>query len=208
MKSEANCLSGKNKVESEKKKPVRLPYGTIGRILLGTVAVAGVLTVGLAAPGIFQAVKALEKQYKKDYRRYRVPAYARKVVQSLVNKKLVTIFQGREGMAMRLTEKGERELLRYQLREKPLESHRWDKKWRLVIFDIAEKRRYARDRVRQDMQSFGFVKLQDSVWAYPYECEQVVTLLKAQYKIGKELVYIVAGEIEGDESLKKKFQLS
>lgn len=208
MKKAESCFLEKNKANNEKKKPTRLPYGAIGRILLGTVAVSGVLAVGLAAPGIFQAVNALEKQYKKDYRRYRVPIYVRKVVQSLVNKKFITIFEGRDGMVMRLTEKGQRELLRYQLREKSLESRRWDKKWRLVIFDIAEKRRYARDRVRQDMQSFGFVKLQDSVWAYPYECEQVVTLLKAQYKIGKELVYIVAGEIEGDESLKKKFQLS
>lgn len=189
------------------KKAVRLPYGTIGRALLGTVAVAGVLAVGLAAPGIFQAVKILEKQYKKNYRRYRVPAYARKVVQNLVDKKLIRVFERRGEIMMRLTEKGERELLRYQLREKSLKKWHWDKKWRLIIFDIAEKKRLKRDYVRKNMQSFGFVKLQDSVWVYPYECEQVIDLLKAEYRLGKELLYVVAGEIENDEWLKKKFDL-
>ncbi len=57
------------------------------------------------------------------------------------------------------------------------------------------------------MRSFGFVKLQESVWVYPYECERVIALLKAQYKMGKELVYIVAGEIENNDWLKKEFGL-
>lgn len=183
----------------------RLPYGAVGRILLGTVAVAGVLAVGLAAPSIFQVVKAIEKQYRRDYRRFRVPTYAREVVKTLVSQRLIVIILQHGEPVMRLTEKGRRELLRYQLKEKALEKRHWDGKWRLLIFDIAEKKRYARDRVRNDMQSFGFVKLQESVWVYPYECEQVVTLLKAQYKIGKELLYIVAGDIEGDDWLRREF---
>ena len=192
---------------ARKRSVAKLPYGTIGRALLGTVAVAGVLAVGLAAPGIFQVVKMLEKQYRKDYQRYRVPSYARKVVQGLVDKKLIRVFERRGEMMMSLTEKGERELMRYKLREKSLKKWHWDKKWRLIIFDIAEKKRLKRDYVRKNMQSFGFVKLQDSVWVYPYECEQVVNLLKAEYRLGKELLYVVAGEIENDEWLRKKFSL-
>lgn len=192
---------------ARKRNVAKLPYGTIGRALLGTVAVAGALAVGLAAPGIFQAVKILEKQYRKDYQRYRVPSYARKVVQGLVDKKLIRVFERDGEMMMRLTEKGERELMRYKLREKSVKKWHWDKKWRLIIFDIAEKKRQKRDNVRKSMQSFGFVKLQDSVWVYPYECEQVIDLLKAEYQLGKELLYVVAGEIENDEWLKKKFDL-
>jgi DNA-binding transcriptional regulator PaaX len=106
-----------------------------------------------------------------------------------------------------LTDKGQQELLKYQLREKRIKSGRWDKKWRIVIFDIAEKRRSARDRIRIDMKVFGFEKLQDSVWVYPYECEEVISLLKTRYKAGKELVYIVASDIENDMRLRKTFQL-
>ena len=120
---------------------------------------------------------------------------------------MICIFERNGETVIRLTEKGAQELLRYQMREKNLEKRSWDRKWRVIIFDIEEKRRYARDRIRQEMQSFGFVKMQESVWVYPHECEQIVALLKAKYKIGKELVYITAGDIENDEWLRKEFRL-
>lgn len=195
------------KREVPKKESKRLPYGLVGKIILGTIAMAGFLAISLAAPNVFQAVKIFEKRNRKSYHLYRSSAYVRRAVDRLAKRRLIVIFQKEGQIVMRLTEKGRRELLSYQLKEKALKKWHWDGKWRLMIFDIAEKRRWARDRVRSDMQSFGFVKLQDSVWVYPYECEEAVTLLKAQYKIGKELLYIVAGEIEEDGWLKKKFSL-
>lgn len=190
-----------------KKEKLRLPYGLIGRVILGAVGAAGILGIALAAPNIFQAVHALKKQYRWLHRRYHSLAYTRKAVQRLVDKKMLVVFQKDGETVIRLTDKGRRELLRYQLQEKSLEKWHWDKKWRLLIFDIEEKKRWVRDRIRQDMQTFGFVKLQESVWAYPYECEQIVTLLKADCKLNKELLYIVAGEIENDEWMRKEFGL-
>ena len=107
-----------------------------------------------------------------------------------------------------ITEKGRRELLRYQFKERRLEKRHWDKNWRIVIFDIEEDKHGIRDGIREEMRSFGFEKLQASVWVYPYECEAVVALLKTEYGLGKELVYIVAGDIENDEWLRKKFHLN
>jgi len=191
----------------KEKKAFRLPYGLIGKALLGTVAVAGVLVVAGAAPNIFQVVKLFEKKHGRKYQRYQSATLVRKEITKLVRKKLIVVFEKKGELVMRLTEKGRQELLRYQLKEKRLEKRSWDKKWRLIIFDIEETKRARRDGLRQQMHSFGFAKLQDSVWVYPYECEEVISLLKAQYHIGKELLYIVAGEIEGDEQLKKKFSL-
>lgn len=200
------------KRESKNKRKIkecvpRLPYGTIGKVILGAAAVSGFMLVAAAAPNVFQAFGKLEKIYRRNYRQYRSPKIVRQEIEKLATKKLILIFEKNGEQAIRLTDKGRRELLRYQLKEKRLEQKTWDKKWRLVIFDIEEKRRYARDRVRQEMQSFGFEKLQDSVWVYPHECEQAIALLKAQYKIGKELVYIVARDIENDGWLRKKFDL-
>jgi len=58
------------------------------------------------------------------------------------------------------------------------------------------------------LQNVGCVRLQNSVWVYPYDCEEVVELLKANYKIGEELLYIIAEKIEGDQWLKKYFKLN
>ncbi len=77
----------------------------------------------------------------------------------------------------------------------------------MIIFDIEERRRGVRDRIRQELWSFDLIKLQESIWVYPYDCEEAVTLLKAENKVGRNVLYVVVGEIEGDVQLKRQFGL-
>lgn len=84
---------------------------------------------------------------------------------------------------------------------------KWDGKWRILIFDISEKRKRDRDKLRFILRSIGFFKLQNSVWVYPYDCEDLINLLKTDLHIGKAILYIVADKIEYDINLKKRFDL-
>ena len=84
---------------------------------------------------------------------------------------------------------------------------RWDGKWRLVIFDIKEEHKYLRQKVRNLVSQFGFQRLQDSVWVYPYDAEEVIALLKANLKIGAEVLYVIADAIEYDKLLREQFDL-
>lgn len=192
--------------ENRKKSMKKLPYGFIGQIVLGSLAGVGMLTLTLAAPNIFQVLKTIEGFNQKKYRRYRSPAYLRTVVKRLERKKLIKVYKRRGEVVLSITEKGKRKLVRHQLQERKAVKS-WDGKWRMIIFDINEKVRWKRDELRQDMQEFGLIRLQDSVWVYPYECEEIINLLKSQYGMGEELLYIVAAEIENDGHLKKKFHL-
>ena len=84
---------------------------------------------------------------------------------------------------------------------------KWDGRWRMLIFDIPETRKSLRDKVRHTLLHIGFLRIQDSVWAYPYDCEDFISLLKADFKIGKDLLYLVVDSIENDKSYKKYFNL-
>jgi len=53
----------------------------------------------------------------------------------------------------------------------------------------------------------GFVRLQNSVWVYPYDCEDLVKLLKADFRIGREVLYVIADSIENDMWMRKEFSL-
>ncbi len=200
------CM-GKDKKGNGSKRRSGAPYGSVARIILGALGVVGILGIGMAAPGVFQAVKIFRGYERLIASRYRTPSYLRRTLKSLERRGMVRISTKAGGVKVFLTGKGQRELLKYQLREKHLKGGKWDKKWRIVIFDIEEKKRHVRNCIRTDIISFGFAKLQDSVWVYPFECEEVITLLKAQYKLRKELIYIVAGDIENDEWLRKEFGL-
>lgn len=83
----------------------------------------------------------------------------------------------------------------------------WDGRWRVLIFDVPEYRKSVRDKIRRTLMHIGFVRLQDSVWIYPYDCEDLIALLKADFRIGKDVLYMIVDELEWDSKLRKDFGL-
>lgn len=171
----------------------------IQKIILGTVAVAGVLSVAAVAPGVIGAMGKLgiipTKRQKEIIKRSR---------QRLVERGLLEY----KDKFLKLTAKGEVELRGMEARGFNLiKPKKWDKKWRVLIFDIKESQRVLRNKIRNTLIAVGFVRLQDSVWIYPYDCEDLVTLLKADLKIGKDLLYMIVDELEYDVYLRKCFGL-
>src|SRR3989339_239988 len=130
------------------------------KIILGTVATAGLLSVALLAPNALQALKLLGWKPHRRQREYKLP-----------------------------------------------HPKCWDKKWRVLIFDIPEKRKYLREKIRNTLGAIGFSQLQKSVWVYPYDCEDLIALLKADFKVGKDVLYVIADKIEYDAPLRAKFGL-
>jgi len=189
-------------MESTSKK--RMRRGQIERAILSTLAVAGVGLVAMAAPNALQLLKYADPDWmiKRDPKQR-----IREAANRLKKKGLVEFVREHGRVHLRITEKGRRRfgtLVSFGPLPRP---KRWDGKWRLVIFDIPEKRHGLRARARGIVAGFGFVRLQDSVWAYPYDCEEAVALLKAELHIRKDLLYIIADAIEYDVPLRKEFGL-
>lgn len=50
-----------------------------------------------------------------------------------------------------------------------LQKKKWDKKWRVVVFDIEERKRRKRNVLREKLRELGFGMIQESVWISPYD---------------------------------------
>lgn len=72
-----------------------------------------------------------------------------------------------EDLTLRLTDKGREKAVLAQLQNS---GGKWDGKWRIVIFDIPEKRRAARDLLRYNLKHWGFTPWQQSVWVTKKDC--------------------------------------
>ncbi len=181
----------------------RTRRGHVERAILSGLAVAGIGLIAMAAPNTLQLLKYLDPDWvaKRDPKlRIREAAYR------LKKKKLIDFVREGQHIRLRITDKGRLRMQSLSLGPLP-KPKRWDGKWRLVIFDIPEKKRELRRRARGIVAGFGFIKLQHSVWAYPYDCEEAIALLKAHLHIGKDLLYIIADAIEYDAPLRKEFRL-
>lgn len=106
---------------------------------------------------------------------------------------------------LRLTPRGLSTLAILEAQYSTKRPSRWDGRWRVLAFDVPEYRKGIRDKIRRTLVHIGFVRLQDSVWAYPYDCEDLIVLLKADLKIGKDVLYMIVDEIEGDGRLRREF---
>lgn len=105
-----------------------------------------------------------------------------------------------------LTKKGRKRLQKYLI--STLEIRRpakWDKKWRLVIFDIPDDKKIERDALRRKLENLGFLKLQESVYVCPFECASQIDFLKKTFLIAQYVQYILADRIETEVDLVKKF---
>jgi hypothetical protein len=177
--------------------------GYLQNALLSAVAVSGLLLVAAAAPNVLQLIGKLPgSKYKFNYR-------MKTVAGRLAQRGLVKFIDRNGKKYIEITPKGNRELLRAQeensLRERS--KKRWDKRWRMVVFDIPEKYRGTRDKLRVTLRSLGFVQLQASVWVYPYDCEEIIALLKTDLRVGITVLYAIVEKIENDKGLKQEFGL-
>ena len=177
----------------------------IQTILLNSLYAAGALSMAVLAPNALVVLKQFggNKPLKKNSR-YAV----KRSISRLADNGLIKFSDHNGKKFVQLTEEGRRRVaLLYAHKILIKKPKRWDGKWRIVIFDIHEYRKGVRDKLRRTIAHLGFFRLQDSVWVYPYDCEDLVVLLKADFKIGKDILYIIAQKIENDTSIKKHFKI-
>ncbi len=174
------------------------------RVVLGSLAAIGIGLMAIAAPNTVKLLKQIDPQWlgKPDPKQR-----LRETASKLRRKGFVQYVQEDGHTRMRITAKGREYLERLSLSGLRISPRKWDGKWRLVIFDIPERKRHLRNTVRSMVVTFGFVQLQQSVWAYPHDCEELISLLKARLRIGTEVLYIIADAIEYDKPLRQHFCL-
>lgn len=176
-------------------KNIRL--GVLTKNILILVAITGGIFVISAAPNIVQVIPFIKKVLNKKEARYKV----NKKFKSLVDAGYIK----NKGAKFELTPKGEIVLMKVNpaLIKRP----KWDGKWRIVSFDVRENQRNKRDIFRDELKSLGFIQMQRSVWVSPYPCEKYIEILRVEHNFGKNMQYILAEKISGDERIRKHFKL-
>lgn len=80
-------------------------------------------------------------------------------------------FVSDEKLAYRLTDKGKQKAIWESI---SLKDEKWDGRWRVVIFDVPEKRRQARNLLRASLKKWNFIPWQKSVWATKKDCAKAL----------------------------------
>ncbi len=185
-------------------------YNIITKEILSSLAIAGIIMVASTSPyfliNIARAVIKNKKYNRNKNNEQRLVGSLRR----LKNNHLVIIKEKSDGkFVLELTKEGKKKVEEIQFDNMKIKKPKvWDKKWRIVIFDIPEKqRKRARDALREKLQKLGFYQLQKSVWVCPYPCEKEINFLCEIFDINPFIGIIIAEKIYNDIKLKRHFQL-
>ncbi len=171
--------------------------------VLQTIATAGAITAVMLMPGL---AAAFSPSFKKRNRNQKARNRVAQIIWRLKKQNFIKEISGGK---LLLTAKGEKALSYYRLRKlNHTKPKHWDGKWRVVAFDVWETRRSIRDIFRKILKNFGFVKLQASLWIYPYDCEEFIGLLRTHFHLFSAIQYMVVERIDNDYKLRKHFGLS
>ena len=140
-----------------------------------------------------------------DYGNPKIKGDFRTALKRLEKKKLIKF---KDSDSFVLTEGGKGILLKFDIDDIKLpdfSSGSWDKKWRVLIFDIPEISRAARDLFRNKIQELEFYTLQKSVYVTPRLCEREIMDLARILKIGKSVHILEASKLGSNERAVRKF---
>lgn len=172
--------------------------------VLHFLAAAGSIGLIFAFPGAAPALGKLvlgENEY--------TPWKMKKTIGQFRIQNFVTVKENSNGSTtVKITKKGLSKALTYRLDALEIKKpKKWDRRWRVVIFDIPEKYKGLRDVFRGRLRQLNLYLLQESVYVSPYPCFSEIGFLRELYGIAIKVRYLLVEKIEHDEELKSYFSL-
>jgi len=183
------------------------PRAAIAKDIIQWLFIAGAISIAATSPyfGI-NCWRAFQKTLKeKKYPKQKVSDTFTRL------KRRGAIFMEKRGheVIISLTPEGQR--LAGYMQIDSLEIKRpkkWDKKWRLVLFDISQLKLAHRNAFRSKLKELGFALFQKSVWLHTFDCRDEIEVLKDFFGLtNKEVCLITTENIPGEDHFKKYFGL-
>lgn len=154
-------------------------YATATKVVLAIIATAGIFFVAATAPNVFQAFGNFRRSKKYSQKKLKNAFYI------LKRRNFIKVIHEKDDkIKIELTNKGKARIKEFSIDSLTIpQPKHWDKKWRVVIFDIPNKFNKAREALRKKLKELGFYQLQKSVLVYPYECEDEILFITNIFQI-------------------------
>ena len=154
----------------------------------------------LAAPGsarLFRGFKKNNSEWKEW--KFFNEVYLQRSIKRLESQKLVEISNENGKDIVKITQYGLQKVYKYSLINMSIiMPNYWDHKWRLVFYDVNDRRKWIRDRFHHILKNMGFYQLQESVYLHAYPCEKEVDFLRSYFGISAEVRLAIVDTIEND----------
>jgi len=193
-------------------KPARIKKGEIVKTILKGFLLTGAITVASTSP--YFVSRVLPKLIK--HASYRIKNNKRRkkrfydTFYYLKNKGFIKMNYKGKQIYISLTKEGKKMAGKYQIDDLEIKKpKKWDKKWRVLIFDISDKHKVKREALRGKLKELELYQLQKSVWTCPYNFQKEIEILRNFFGFkNDEMKIITASDIEDDKNIRIFFGIN
>lgn len=167
-----------------------------------------VITAVAVAPNLAQVLsRPLNRLGRKLDERDELRSREKEVQRVIRYMKQQGLLAGEYEHGLQLTNKGRKRLERIALDSLAVHATKvWDKKWRIIIYDIPETHRAARDAFWARLHRLGCFQLQKSTWISPFDCRQEIATLAAHHAVDPYVTYFEAINLDNQKILIARFK--
>jgi CRISPR-associated endonuclease Cas2 len=183
------------------------PRGELAKEVLAMIADGVIIPAVFLTPIIPKVFRPLLNEVSKRCREKRSERLT-KSLSYLYRKRFISVVEKEGQQILTLSEDGKKRILHFDLDKivikRPM---KWDGYWRIVLFDIPERKKQAREALRSKLKQLGFHQLQKSCFIHPFDCKSEIDYISELFEVAPYVNFIVAKEIEGTSQLQKIFHL-
>lgn len=133
-------------------------------------------------------------------------------LKELASRRLISVKPvGAHKVEVTLTGEGKKLVKLYQFDDLKLPKlSKWDKKWRVITYDIPVRQRKASLALSAKFHKLGMFRIQKSIWVYPYDCKDDIDAICAIFDINPDnhVLYLVSDKIPREADARKHFDLA
>jgi len=176
----------------------------ITKEILAILILSGAIAIAATSPYfIYNIIKSLKRFKKYPHKKVYDTFYR------LKERGFINFYYKNNQLYISLTEKGKKKAGWMQIDALKIKKpKKWDGKWRILLFDIAQLKKLYREALRGKLKDLNFKLFQKSAWITPFDCKKEINMLKSFFGLSdKEIRLVVVEDIGDDKEFQKIFKL-
>lgn len=191
-------------MKKQKKNTREIRIGSVARKIILLLLAGAALALTRRPDQFFKVMRTAKKEWDAINKKS-----LHEAIRRLYRSRLIEYQEQKNGIVrMVLAEEGKRRALIYNLDSLGIKKQqKWDGLWRVVLFDIPEEKKKARDALALRLKHIGMLPLQKSVFVSPYPCQDEVDFVIELFDVRPHVRFLVVKEIDVALHLRTKFSL-
>ena len=180
----------------------REKIGHVAQGILAALAVGGLVLVAATAPNALQLLKPILRKRKW---RFNDRSLSR-ALKKLRDERLVEFQMEGGEEVLCVTEKGKKRIVELHI-ENGLElavPPQWNKQWTVILYDIPETQKRARDEFHFQLKRIGCFQYHKSVFVHPSDCRDTIDYLSHLFEIQRYVLHFITPSLGKNEYIVRR----